>query len=428
MKGNRLMSIKINENITLHYIPMEKLKTSSIGIYIHRPLCKEEAAKNGLLPFVLKRGCKIAPTVEDISKYLDNLYGASLRAGVLKKGLDQVITFTCDSISEKYTPFKEPIFDELTDLLVSVLLEPVTDDGAFLADFVEQEKKNNIEQLESIINDKRSYAALKCSRALFSGTDLEISKLGTVEDIKKITPDDLYSHYENVIRNSPIDIILSGEWDFERIADKIKNAFSSVSFGKSEIKRTEPFIKDRDVQNIEEKLNVAQGKLSMGFTTGVSADNDEEYWSMMVANSIFGGGAHSKLFNNVREKLSLCYYASSGLDRYTGVLNVNAGIEFENFKKAYDEILVQLSELQNGNVSELEYVSSINAIVNSLKTCRDDQYAMQSFYLSEKVSGTNRELDEIIEKIKNVSVDMAVAASQKIKLDTVYFLKGEEEK
>lgn len=422
------MSININENITLHYIPMQKLKTSSMGVYIHRPLCKEEAAKNGLLPFILKRGCMLAPTVEDIAKYLDNLYGAGIRAGVLKRGLDHVLTFTCDSISEKYTPFGEPIFDDLTDLLISVLLEPVTKDGAFLADFVEQEKKNNIEQLESIINDKRSYAALKCAKAVYKGTDLEISKLGTVEDIKGITPEELYNHYKKVICESPIDIVLSGEWDVDRISEKIKKAFSSISLKKSEIKKTKAFIKQREIQNVEEKLNIAQGKLSMGFITGVNADDDEEYWSMMVANSIFGGGAHSKLFNNVREKLSLCYYASSGLDRYTGVLNVNAGIEFENFQKAYDEILVQLKELQSGNVSELEYVSSINAIVNSLKTCRDDQYAMQSFYISEKVSGTGRDLDEIIEKIKQVSVDMAVSASQKIKLDTVYFLKGEEVK
>ena len=421
------MSIKINENITLHYIPMQKLKTSSMGVYIHRPLCKEEAAYNGLLPFVLKRGCKKAPTVEEMSKYLDNLYGASIRAGVLKKGLDQVITFTCDSISEKYTPFDEPIFDDLTDLLVSVLLEPVIKDGGFSPDFVEQEKKNNIEQLESIINDKRSYAALKCARELYKGTDLEISKLGTVEDIKNITPQSLFEHYKKVISESPVDIVLSGEWDEERIAEKLKTAFSSVIFKNNEIRKTEPYIKKRDIQRVTEKLNVSQGKLSMGFITGVTSEDDDEYWSMMVANSIFGGGAHSKLFNNVREKLSLCYYASSGLDRYTGVLNVNAGIEFENFQKAYDEILVQLKELQSGNVSELEYVSSINAIVNSLKSCRDDQYAMQSFYLSEKVSGTGRELDYVIDKIKNVSVDMAVKASQKIKLDTVYFLTGEGE-
>lgn len=421
------MSIKINENITLHYIPMKKLKTSSVGIYIHRPLNNQEASFNGLLPFVLKRGCKLCPTVEDMSKYLDNLYGASLRAGVIKKGEDQVITFTCDSISEKYTPFSEPIFERLTELLISVLLEPVTKDGGFLSEYVEQEKKNNIEQLESIINDKRSYAALKCSQEMFSGTNLAILKLGTKEGIESITPKDLFEHYKKVISESPIDVVLSGEWDEEKIADKIRTAFSSLPLKQAEIKKTSPFIIEREIKNSEESLNVAQGKLSMGFVTEINGSDDNEYWSMMVANSIFGGGAHSKLFNNVREKLSLCYYASSGLDRYTGVLNVNAGIEFENFKKAYDEILVQLKELQNGNVSELEYVSSINAIVNSLKTCRDDQYAMQSFYISEKVSGTNRELDYVIEKIKNVTVEMAVEASKKIKLDTVYFLKGQED-
>ena len=127
--------MKINENITLHYIPMEKLKTSSMGIYIHRPLCKEEAAMNSLLPFVLKRGCAKCPNAEEMEKYLDNLYGANIRAGIIKKGLDQIISFNCDSISEKYAPFSEPLFSDLTDLLLSVLLEPVTVDGVFSKDF-----------------------------------------------------------------------------------------------------------------------------------------------------------------------------------------------------------------------------------------------------------------------------------------------------
>ncbi len=417
------MAIKINDNITLHYIPMQKLKTSSMGIYIHRPLCADEAAMNGLLPFVLKRGCAKCPNAEEMEKYLDNLYGANIRAGVLKKGLDHIITFNCDSISEKYAPFSEPLFSDLTDLMLSVLLEPVTIDGVFSGDFTEQEKKINIERVESIINDKRSYTALQCSKKMLGDSELAISKYGTVEEIKGITAKSLYEHYKKVISESEIDIILSGEWDPEKVAEKLKAAFSGISMKHGEIKKTTAFLKDREVQSFDESLDVAQGKLSMGFITGVSA-TDEGYWAMMVANSIFGGGAHSKLFNNVREKLSLCYYASSSLDRYSGILNVNAGIEFENFKKAYDEILVQLSELQNGNVSELEYVSSINAIVNSLKSCRDDQYAMQSFYLSEKVSDTFRDLDFVIEKIKGITVEQAVEASKKIKLDTVYFLKG----
>lgn len=420
------MSIQINDNITLHYIPMTKLKTSAMGIYIHRPLCEEDASKNGLLPFVLKRGSREYPTTEDISKKLEDLYGATLKAGVLKKGLDHVISFTVESISEKYAPFSEPLFSELLDLVLGVLLDPMIKDGGFLREYVEQEKKNNIENIENIINDKRSYAAMRCAQEMFYGTELAVFRYGTVDGIKQINEKDLYEYYKKVLSESPIDIILSGEWELEKITGKIKDAFSKIDFKKSEIKKTESFYTDREVRNFEEQMEVTQAKLSMGFVTGVSAA-DDDYFAMMVANSIFGGGAHSKLFNNVREKLSLCYYASSGMGRYDGAIVVNAGIENVNFEKAYNEILAQLRELQEGRVSELEYVSSINAIVNSLKSCRDDQFAMQSFWLSEKVSGLERELDFVIEKIKNVSLEDAVSASAKIKLDTVYFLKGVSE-
>ena len=420
------MSIQINDNITLHYIPMSKLKTSAMGIYIHRPLCADDASKNGLLPFVLKRGTEKYPTTEDISKKLEDLYGATLKAGVLKKGLDHIISFTAESISEKYAPFSEPLFSELLDLILDMVLNPVTKDGGFLPEYVEQEKKNNIENIENIINDKRSYASMRCTQEMFSGTELAVFRYGTIDGIKAINEKDLYEYYKSVLEESPIDIILSGEWDEERIAEKIKTAFSGINFKKSSIKKTDSFYADREVRNFTEEMEVTQAKLSMGFVTGVSATSDD-YFPMMVANSIFGGGAHSKLFNNVREKLSLCYYASSGMGRFDGALVVNAGIENVNFEKAYNEILAQLKDLQEGKVSELEYVSSINAIVNSLKSCRDDQFAMQSFMLSEKVSETDRDLDEVIEKIQNVTLEDAVLASAKIKLDTVYFLKGVSE-
>ena len=420
------MSIQINDNITLHYIPMSKLKTSAMGIYIHRPLCADDASKNGLLPFVLKRGTEKYPTTEDISKKLEDLYGATLKAGVLKKGLDHIISFTAESISEKYAPFSEPLFSELLDLILDMVLNPVTKNGGFLPEYVEQEKKNNIENIENIINDKRSYASMRCTQEMFSGTELAVFRYGTIDGIKAINEKDLYEYYKSVLEESPIDIILSGEWDEERIAEKIKTAFSGINFKKSSIKKTDSFYADREVRNFTEEMEVTQAKLSMGFVTGVSATSDD-YFPMMVANSIFGGGAHSKLFIIVRQKLSLCYYAASGMGRFDGALVVNAGIENVNFEKAYNEILVQLKDLQEGKVSELEYVSSINAIVNSLKSCRDDQFAMQSFMLSEKVSETDRDLDEVIEKIQNVTLEDAVLASAKIKLDTVYFLKGVSE-
>lgn len=415
----------INDNIKFHYIPMEKLKTSTIGIYIHRPLTKEDASKNALLSQVLKRSCKLCPDSEAMEHYLEELYGAEARGGIIKRSEDQIIHFTFEAISDKYAIEGEPIFTKLTELAMSILFEPCITDGAFDEDIIAQEKKNLIERIEGIKNDKRQYAAIRCMQEMCKGDVYATDKLGTVQDVRLIDGKVLYEHYKSIITSSIIDIYVSGDVDTDAICDTVKKYTDTITFAPGEIRTTTLLAPATDVTNVEEPMDVTQGKLSIGFTTETSPVGDE-YYALMVANSIFGAGAHSKLFNNVREKLSLCYYASSSMDRSKGLIIVNAGIEFDKFQKAYDEILIQLQDVKNGNVSELEYTSSIGAIINSLKSCFDDQYAMQSFYLSEEIYKSGLTLEDIIEKIKSVSLAEAVEASKKIKLHTVYFLKGVE--
>ena len=419
------MAEKINENITLHYVPMKKLKTSTIGVFIHRDLNEEDAAKNALLPYVLKRGCALAPDSEALERKLDDLYGAGVRCGTLKKGLDHVIFFTLESISEQYAPESEMLFEELTRLCMSLVFEPVTENGGFKQSIMEQEKKNAIQRIDSVKNDKRSYASVRCIQEMCKGERFAVPSHGTVEGVNAIDGKILYAYYQDIIVSSPMDIYVCGDCDIQKVCSIIKKSTENKIFRSGKISEAHVFRGNETVQTCEESMDVTQGKLSMGFTTGISAA-DEEYFALMVANSIFGGGAHSKLFNNVREKLSLCYYASSSVERYMGIMMVNAGIEFENYQKAYDEIMAQLEAVKRGEIEELEYTSSINALVTGLKACKDDQYAMQSFYLSEKIAGTNRNLDELIDKISKVTVEDAVRAAQNIRLDTVYFLKGAE--
>lgn len=415
--------MQINKSISFEYIPMPKLKTSTVGLFIHRRLTKEDAAKNALLPRILKRGCELCKNRSEIEKYLDNIYGGDLRGGCFKKGEDQIIYFSVEAITEKYVPDKEPLFEKMIKLLMSVVFSPVAEDGGFLPEYIAQEKKNLIERIQSQKNDKRTYASQRCVEEMCKGTDFAVHSYGTVEDVDKIDAVSLYEYYCEMIYNSKIDIFISGECDEAEGARLIKEALPEGEFKGGEVELDGVLVKDGDVNYIEEVMDVTQGKLSMGFTTGLDGTGDD-YYALMVANSIFGGGAHSKLFNNVREKLSLCYYASSSMDRYKTMMVVNAGIEFENYQKAYDEILNQLKAVQNGEISELEYVSSINAIVNSLTSCFDDQFAMQSFRLSEKILKTGTSLQECIEKIKAVKLEDAVRVSKNIRLDTVYFLKG----
>ena len=418
-------TVIINDNISFHYIPMKKLKTSTIGIYIHRPLTKETASLNALLPKVLKRGCSLCPDSESLEKFCQELYGAGASCGVLKRGEDHIVSLCFEAISDKYAIDKEPVFSKLTELAMSMLFEPVTENGVFPEKTVEQEKKNLCEKIESIKNDKRAYANSRCIEEMCKGDSFAVKRYGTVEDVNKINSVDLYNHYKSIITSSAIDFYVCGDVDTDNIINTIKKYTDGIEFVKGDIKLTDILAPSDSVNNVEESLDVNQGKLSLGFTTSTKPVGDE-YYALMVANSIFGSGAHSKLFNNVREKLSLAYYASSSMDRSKGIIVVNAGIEFSKYKEAYDEILVQLEDVKQGKISELEYDSSINAIINSIKSHFDDQYAMQSFYLSEKIYNTGLSLEEIIEKIKSVSVDDAVKAAQNIKLNTVYFLKGAE--
>jgi predicted Zn-dependent peptidase len=415
-------SVKINSNINLYYIPMTKLKTTMVGVYIHRNLCVEEVSKNALLPYVLKRGCELCTDSESVAKYLENLYGASFAASVMKMGDSQIIYMGFESISDKYAPEKEHLSDALTKLMMSVMFEPV----GFTDEIIAQEKKNAVDRIMAEINEKRTYATLRCGAEMCKGESFALSSLGTKEGVEEITAQTLKAHYENIITSSVIDIYVCGEADVNEIADEIKKYTENIAFTEAKMPKSEIFVGGGKVKNVTEHMDVVQGKLCMGFKTGIAPDS-EEYIPLTLLCSIYGGGAHSKLFNNVREKLSLCYYASSNLVRNKGIMFVNAGIEFENFSKAYDEILAQLDAVKKGDISELEFTSSIKAVLNSLESCKDDQRMMQVYYLGQKSAGTDYTIDELKEKISRVTIDDVKRAAKGIELDTVYFLAGKEE-
>ena len=334
-------SININSNINLYYIPMTKLKTTTIDVYIHRDLNEEESSLNALLPYVLKRGCRLCSDSEAISKYLENLYGAGVGVGVLKRGDDHILHVAFETISNKYAPNGEKLCDSVIDLMLSIMFESTS----FSDEIVEQEKKNAKDRIMAMMNDKRQYAVERCIETMFEGENYAISKLGTQEGIDKITADNLKKHYENIITSSVIDIYICGDADANALAEKIKKYTGKIAFKNADIPKTEIYVPKNEVKNVTDKMDVVQGKLCMGFSTGIKPA-DSDYPALMVANSIFGGGAHSKLFNNVREKLSLCYYASGSLDKNKGALFVNAGIEFKNFQRHMMKYLFSLRMLK----------------------------------------------------------------------------------
>ena len=373
-------TIKVNDNISLHYIDMKKLKTNVVGVYIRRPLCENEASKNAVLSSVLKNGCKKFPTALKITKHLQGLYGANLNSGVIKNGDNQVIFFDAESISDKYAPENEPLTNDLLDLLLNVIFNPLCDENSFDAEIVKREKNTVINKIDALINDKRSYAQLRCNEEVCKNDAYALTKFGTKDEVNRINEQNLYEHYTDIISSSQIDIFICGEANINEAKNVISGFTKNLSFTQPTISNTQIIKKSNDVNKIKDNLDVTQGKLSIGFTTGIDAKHPD-YPALVVANSIFGSGTHSKLFNNVREKLSLAYYASSSLNKFKGLMFVDAGIEFDKFENAYNETISQLNALKNGEISDDEFSFSKSTIINSLNSYYDDQRYMQMYAL-----------------------------------------------
>ncbi len=418
-----MTDIIINDNITLHYIPMEKMKTTAMGMYIHRDLNREDASKNAILPHVLKRGCSICRSSEEIAHYLENLYGAKFSAGIAKRGSDHILCFDFETISDRYAPGGELLTADAARLMMAMVFAPLKE---FDTEAFNQERENSIMKIKNIINDKRVYANYRCQEELAKGDNFEIPRLGYAEDLEKLTPQELYDYYRELAVSSVIDIYVCGSTDISETERIVRGAVDGYSFKKAEMPRSGIIVKNTPVNNVVERLNVTQGKLSMGFLTGIKPTDDDSA-AMTVANAIYGGGAQSKLFNNVREKLSLAYYAGSMTDKYKGILMVNAGIEFKNFEKAYSEVLIQLEEMKKGNITEFELESSKKFLISSLNACYDDQNAMISYYLNRKIAGTSGGIEEHKDRIQAVTMEDVVNVISKVKLDTVYFLAGKED-
>ena len=421
LKQEKPLKVASVNGIDVFLIKSDKFKTNSINVFFRDFLNRENATLNSLLPAVLRRGCKALPTSRDIALYLEELYGASFDCGVAKKGEIQVMQFYVEGVSDKYTGGKESVFENTFDFLLDIITDPVLDNGVFKNEYVEQEKKNLKELIESRINDKVQYAVERCFEEICAGEPFSIYEHGFVEDLDRIDPVKLFEYYTEFLSRLPVSVYIAGNVNGE----KIKYAVEKLSrLHRGNVKDIAMGAINPDVsevKKIEEKMNINQGKLSIGFKTGIAA-NDPGYYKLLVCNVVLGGGMHSKLFQNVREKASLAYYAFSRLEKFKGLMVISSGIEIKNRDKAEDIILKQLDEIKAGNISDYEYESTIKTIETGINSLKDSQIQMVDFYLSQDISKTSDDFNSLIEKVKKVTKSDIVEASKKLKLSTVYFL------
>ena len=410
------------QGVDLRIIKDDKFKTNRMSLFFHIPLKRETVTKAALLSSVLKRGTQNYPKLKDLARCLEDMYSASCGAGVRMKGDGEVIYFSIEYISDKF--IGEELTNRAAEFLMEYAFNPLLKDGGFLPEYVESEKKNLKNAILGLVNDKKEYTDVKCREAMFGKTGYGMFEAGYAEDLDEITPKNLYEFYLDVLASAKVDVFLSGNVD-----EKMEMAAKEIIAPKLQARnagyiKTEVAVSTREeVQNITEEISVVQSKLAMGFCCDVNPTT-EEYYALMVGNCIFGGSPFSKLFNNVREKLSLAYYAAARTDRMKSVMMISSGIETKNYQAAYDEIMVQLEKMKKGEI-EAEEINAAKKYLNTgLNSIKDSMRAIEDYYLSQAIMGQKQSLDELLECLEKVTIDRIKAVMQKIKLDTVYFLKG----
>ena len=418
-----LIRTELKKGVYLNVFDTPKFKTNYLALSFVTPLSRDSASKNALLPLILTRGTVSYPTMEKMSTALDTLYASTINTRCFRKGEVQFVGFNCGILSNSYATDDCDIFGGTLDILNEVVFHPYTESGVFCEGYLETEKQNLCDRISAQINNKTSYAITRANEEMCRGENYGISALGDIESIKAIDAASLYEHYRQVIDSAQIEIFFVGEYS-DRICDKIKR---SLDFKPRNAPSLTTVVKRRavTVQEITEPQNVTQAKLSLGFRTG-KVLSDGDYYKFVLFNEIFGGSPTSKLFMNVREKLSLCYYCKSIPEPQKGVMIVAAGIEESNKQVAQDEIMKQLNDIAQCNITDDEFGSAVSSILNAYREIDDNPESVESWYTGRMLAGITTSPEETAEQIKTVTKEDIAEMARGITLDTVYFMKPEE--
>lgn len=406
-------------------IKSDKFKTNLISVSFQSEINRETVTKRSLLPYVMRSATEKYPSKKELNTYLESLYGASLSTTVEKRGKTHNIKFYLSLANEKFLSHSEPLLEEGIDLLKEVLLKPCFINGAFKQQVVEVEKRLLKEYIESIYDDKVSYSLQKLVELMCQNESFSITSIGYVEDLEKITPEVLVETYQKMLTEDQISITVAGDINHDSVYNCFKKhlQFNVPSTNAQIIDQEDKQIEE--VKVVKEEQDISQGKLNIGYRTHTRI-GDEDYLPLLVFNGMFGGYAHSKLFMNVREKASLCYYCASRLDNYKGLMYVYSGIEAQNYEKAIEIIKKQLQDMVDGNFTDKEIDLAKKSLINSKLESLDQASGMMAHENLNALLSHPLTVEEWINEVNAVSVEDVKRVAAKIEEDAIFFLTGKE--
>lgn len=412
---------KIADGVYFSSITDKRYKKNLISVAFSTQLSEDTATENVIVPVLLTKCNSKLPTYKAFNNKMSRLYASGI-GGTAGRQYDlQTISFGAYYLDDIYALSGEKMTGIMTDILIDCLTSPVTENGVFSEKFTELEKKTVIDNIETAINDKRSYAIERAMKTICKGEPASVCSYGTVEKAKLITPDSAYKAYRRMLETMPCEIICTGCSDFEGVAEKFAAAFEKA--GRHDIENTTIALSPVKTQTEEvtERLTVNQSKLVLGFKS--HSDDDA---ALVLLQKIFGGTTSSKLFRNVREKMSLCYYCSAARNDLKGIMLVNSGVENENIEKTKEAVIDQLEEIKNGNFTNEDINFAEMAIKNDFKSVADSAGNVSNWYFDCIRKNDIVPPEEKLGRYLGVSKERIIAAAKSMVLDSVYVLTGNE--
>ena len=407
----------------------KKMKTIALKFSFVGNLAEDVATRLALVPMVLRRGTRRYPDMQQVSRFLEGLYGASLATSVHKIGEWHVARFQMEVVNERFLPDGRGVLRSALEFLRELLVDPLEVNGGFQRDFLEQEKVNLERMIESLVDSKSAYAHQRLIECMCPNEPFRIYDYGSVEAIPEIEAVGLRSFHRTCISDYPLHAYIAGDLDVEETRDLLAEVFDPEAFprrGSCVLSSLPEPVEVKDTRHVEESMEVNQARLMLGYRHGVT-QADPLYESLLVMNGVLGGFSHSKLFQNVREKANLCYSVHSGLERTKGLLFISSGIAPEKYDEARDIILVQVKALQDGDISDEEIAATVRTLLNHNEMLEDNLSALAEVDFTWRLHGRSLDLDTLRNKIRHVSRDDLVAVARRLALDTSYLLTGKKE-
>lgn len=413
----------LSPGVTLRCFRDTRFKQGRLTVQFVRPMGKEEASLNALLPAVLLRGTEKHPNLRSITMHLDDLYGTAVGDLVRRIGDYQTTGLSCTFTEDRFALPGDQIEAPAVDFLRELLLYPKLENGVFCRELVEGEKKNLLADLESQKNDKQTYAANRLMEVMCRGDSFGIPRLGTKESLQTITPERLYHHYRMLLETAAVEIFYVGSRDSKEVAALVAPLFHGIRRSYVNLEPQTPF-QDNGTARVREKMDISQSRLNMGFVTDIT-NRSGDFAAMQVLNALFGGGMTSKLFMTVREKMSLCYSIGSGYYGSKGILTVGAGIDASQADTVRREVLNQLKLCQQGDITPSELESARQYLLTGLRTVHDSPGSIEGYYATAALSGLALSLEAYRQQVSTVDIPRLQAAAQSLRFHSEFFLEGQ---